>query len=303
MALEAIQQIKKQYNVWAKYVELFSQQINRQKQDYRLKEDEKALECLDQEIPSLYKAIKFEFLPDPISGDIDAPICLILNNPGVAEIDPYNYCNVGQKTKQQVKNDLQKRNINVKFNIKVKNEKSKLEERRNILLQQYYLNSGTSPYALVPSFNTIELTSNGDRKGPLPKCGSFLWFKALFAKEDIDVARRVAQKVFNLEFFPYHTKSFQTRKYIDFERKHKESDGILFAHSLLRDELIKAFAEDNRIFIVRSRLIREYLIKDLNICECKIAYFKNPRRASLSARNLDGPQNCLDKLFKLLELD
>ena len=300
MISKSILQKLEKINVWAKHAEQFRLQFNQPSQNYRLEEDEDALKCLQREMPSLYDEIHFDYLPDPVSGDIDAPVCLILHNPGVAEIDMYNYCRVDKVAKDKVVRNLPE--YNIEFNFDGEDELRQLENRRNVLLEQYYLKPGTSPYALDSSFDSITLSRKNGGGGRMPRCGSFLWFMALFCKKDIDEARRVARKVFDLEFFPYHTKAFQMGDYIPFEKRNKKL-GHALSHSLLRDELIKAFAKDNRIFVVRSQFVRDYLIHDLQVDPDQIAYFRTPRNASFTAKNLVVSQNSRKRLFEFLELD
>jgi hypothetical protein len=92
------------------------------------------------------------------------------------------------------------------------------------------------------------------------------------------------------------------KAYIEYERVHR-NDGMLVAHSRLRDELIREFAREGRIFAVRSKYVSEYLRNDLGVDPALIITFKSSQRVTFSSKNLTGKSTAtLEKVKSLLEL-
>ena len=250
-------------------------------------EDKDALASLKSDLPHLYNTIRFDLLPDPVSGNIDAPLCMILINPGVAPIDEYNYCSVDKLTKDKVRAEMAAKNHKIAFRFeKSGTESVQLQNRRDVLLKQYLLTPGTVPYSLDESFNTVDLTGPTGRGARL-RCGSFLWTRYLFGiKRDLEKTRKIFARVFDLEFFPYHTENFSVQRYMEWENRQRQLNLPLLAHSTFRDELIGAFAKDDRIFIVRSNFVKDYMIQRLKVKNSRICCFKNPQAAYLTRNNL-----------------
>ena len=227
--------------------------------------------------------------------NIDAPVCVMLINPGYSPIDVYNYSCIDNR-KAVVDAGLKPGNgrkpYNVIFRYSGKEEREMLERRRKVLIDSYSMKPGASFYAFDKSFNTVEVKSlNGGYHSK--KLGSYLWYRALLNK--VPEERRT--QVMDLEFFPYHTENLDAGRMIQLERKHPE---CRMAHGDLRDALIDQFAKEDRIFIARTVDIYHYLVDIRHVPKEKVCQFNSFGNMVISKGNVKGAQATLKKLFGYL---
>ncbi len=293
MPSQEVKKIMEDKNIWAKHAEEFRLQRSK----YVVPEDKNALVALKKFWPELYNRIYFDLIPDPIIGNIDAPVCLILINPGYSPIDVYNYSSISDK-KAVMDAGLtpgpKMTPYNVTFRYEGKEETDMLERRRQVLIDSYYMKPGASFYAFDPSFNTVEVRTLEGRYHP-KKLGSYLWYKALLNK----VPENRRTQVMDLEFFPYHTAHFNVNRLITLEKEHPE---CRMAHSDLRDALIRQFSEEGRLFIARTEDIYKYLLNTIKIRPNQVCKFRSSGNMVISRGNVIAPNESLKKLYNILDI-
>lgn len=206
--------------------------------------------------------IHFEVLPQPFLGDPNAPIWILLLNPGYHVIDRYDhlgYCPLCKKICSKKKN---------------------LHRRQNLLFDQLRFNCQRSFPAFDESFKEsyalMDIRTYGIY-GWWQKClfGSGELSKFLINKNCGEICANVGGKIFALECFPYHSKTFSMSVV-------KKSIYYNFWCKLV------LWAVDNKkYFIIRSEKIRQELLKsNVSLPNDRVVKIKNCRNVSLTEDNL-----------------
>lgn len=141
--------------------------------------------------------LRLHLPPQPFIGNPKAKIWILQYNPGYSErFDDFDYLGL-----ERVESARHKRR-----------HVSRLQERIELICDQYEFKKGAGFYVLDEKFNTFK---NGARDGR----GTYLWYKStyfpaegIFARiGDSDVSRKrfADENLFVIEYLPYHSKKFR----------------------------------------------------------------------------------------------
>lgn len=157
--------------------------------------------------------IKTNIPPQPYIGSPLADIWYIQINPSFSMPDYYDMVSISGDIKAHVVRECGNVNFHGDTN---------LQERQNLLLNQYLLNvDGDYPfYPIAPSFNTLDYNGRN-------ALGMYRWWMrslcvnnrdAIFAdvfqngRSQCEKANELGRRFFVLEFFPYHSKQFRVNR-------------------------------------------------------------------------------------------
>lgn len=222
--------------------------------------------------------VHFEVLPQPFLGDPNAPIWMLLLNPGYHVIDRYDHLGYCPLCKE------------------ICCRKDMLHRRQKLLLDQLQFKC----HRFFPAFD--ESFEESYTLMDSRNCGIYGWWRKccfgadktsgfLMNEEYSEKCSYVGSKIFAIECFPYHSKKFsmgliQKTKYYDFWCRL-----VLWAIS------------NKKYFILRSEKIRQVLLKSkINLPDDRVVKIKNCRNVALTKANLlPDNSNALDRVLELLK--
>ena len=223
--------------------------------------------------------LHLEVLPQPFLGDPNAPIWILLLNPGYHAIDRYDhlgYCPLCKKI--------------------CSSDKSMLYRRQKLLLDQLLFKNQRFFPAFDESFKESYVLLDSKNHG------IYGWYRKSFFGSNKSsnfimdencgkVCSEVGSKIFVLECFPYHSKSFsmsliKKSKYYNFWRN-----------------LVSWAADNKKYFILRSEKIRQVLLEsNINLPNDRVVKIKNCRNVALTEDNLISDElNTLNDVLRILK--
>ena len=222
--------------------------------------------------------LHFEVLPQPFLGDPNAPIWMLLLNPGYHVIDRYDHLGYCPLCKE------------------ICCIKDMLHRRQKLLFDQLQFKchrffpafdeSFKESYALMDSRN----------------CGIYGWWRKccfgadkssgfLMNEKHSEKCSYVGSKIFAIECFPYHSKVFpvwliKKTKYYDFWLS-----------------LVKWAIANKKYFILRSEKIRQVLSESkVNLPDDKVVKIRNCRNVALTKGNLIADDsNAFNRVLEILK--
>lgn len=240
------------------------------------------------------KRLHQELLPQPFQGNPNAPIWVLLLNPGYSDMDRYDHlglCPSCNKNLAALKNNSQHDVFDYG-----RNKGRALQKRQNALLRQLRFENECSFSLLDNAFNTLKHMCEWDLRG-----GYRWWQKVLFGdkgssefllyefQRERKLEEVIGKKIFALEYFPYHLSNFNhSPKKIGEE------------YRLFWKELVEWGVRAKRKFIVRGKYMDNDL-KILNVNSANSVHFKNHRNVVLTRANLDGDKNVIDAIVNCLK--
>lgn len=241
------------------------------------------------------KRLHLELLPQPFQGNPRAPIWLLMLNPSYSNVDRYDHlglCPSCDKNLATMKTNL-KHDVFDCGKSKIK----ALQKRQDLLLRQLRLKKNCQFSILNDVFNTLQHTQEWQGGG-----GYRWWQNVLFGSNGKKVfllpeckveadAKSVGQKLFVLEYCPYHSLDFDAKsfefggEYADFWRK-----------------LIAWAIKTKKKFIVRSKRIDEFLKKAaLTISHNVRLDYSSWRNVALTSDNLKGKESVRKQIHRILK--
>ena len=245
--------------------------------------------------------LHLELLPHPFMGNPNAPIWYLPMNPSYSPIDQYDNLGICPGCGRRLALEASHKGIPSPFCPlsewfdRGRNRMECLVERQEKFLNQLQLPNNPSFAFLEKDFNTL---------GDCPDCpdnGGYRWWnRRLFGTRDSKAeflfantlrdAASVAEKLFVLEPFPYHSKTFKSRYF---------KSSIYFDFWV---RLVKWGIDNEKMFIVRStnKTFNKLIEKE------RIEFNNNNRvglkgqNAALSIKNLDGDRNVIEILKEIV---
>jgi len=223
-------------------------------------------------------ALHLEVLPHPFLGDPNAPIWILLLNPGYHAIDRYDhlgYC---------------------PFCKKICCRKGKLRRRQKLLFDQLQFKCQRFFSAFDAAFKESYTLTD------FRNCGIYRWWQKclwglgessefLINKNCDEICAKVGGKIFALECFPYHSKKFsmsliKKSKYYNFWC-----------------ELVSWAVDNKKYFILRSEKIRQVLSESkVNLPDDRVVKIRNCRNVALTKGNLIADEsNALNQVLRILK--
>lgn len=233
----------------------------------------------------LRKTVYTNVLPQPMTGHPNAPVWLLLLNPGFKAKDYYDHVNVSSKMRQCIIKNGDGRYSDLSFDNPGSEEVSKLEKRQKLLLSNLRLKKWPAPfYLLDESFKT-----GTERSG-----GGFRWWRRHLGLEsgngfferdpDGQSPDIVGRCLFVLEAFPYHSVTFPVGMV-------KEWSNRQTAYFKFWKRLVK-YGFAHREVVIRAQGIRQGALGQLlEFAGLKpsgenVHFFRNVRNVSLSPGNI-----------------
>jgi hypothetical protein len=235
---------------------------------YIAAEDHPDILDLEKDLSGKFK-LNLNLLPEPFVGDKEAPIYLLNLNPGY-----------DKENDEEVKDEKFKKLILANNNEKV--DKS---------YPFYWLNPKIADTAGAKywKFGIKKKTKKKNKKGKTiyttisPRLGKLLEEVAKRQKKhNIDSDMLVSQKIFCIEYFPYHSKNYNINKTVP-------------SQNYSRDLIKKAMEDENRIFIImrKAKEIFGLFQEKLNDLQKKGRVFvcNSPSNPSISEKNIICEKN------------
>lgn len=233
--------------------------------------------------------LHLELLPHPFMGNPNAPIWYLPLNPSYSPVDQYDNLGIcpscGRLLAQEAfcgKNAPSCCQLSECFD-RGRNKMERLVARQKIFLNQLQLSGDSSFAFLEDDFNTL-----GDCTDYLDNGGYRWWSRRLFGARTSKAeflfantqrdAASVAKKLFVLEPFPYHSKTFKSVYF---------KSSIYFGFWV---RLVKWGIDNGKMFIVRStnKTFNKILHEEGIVFGCKSRVGLKGQNASLSRNNLNG---------------
>ena len=237
----------------------------------------------DDDMQDLKKAgndceLHFEVLPQPFLGDPNAPIWMLLLNPGYHVIDRYDHLGYCPLCKE------------------ICCRKDMLHRRQKLLFDQLQFKCHRFFSAFDESFKESYTLMD------IRNCGIYGWWRKccfgadkssgfLMNEKHSEKCSYVGSKIFVIECFPYHSKKFsmsliKKSKYYNYWRG-----------------LVSWAIDNEKYFIIRSEKIRQVqLERDLNLPNDRVVKIKNCRNVALTKGNLISDQShTLNDVLRILK--
>ena len=293
-----------QENPWLSAAEDFTKGPNADGM-YIVEKDKEVLKPLRNNKPDLYRRFRFDILPDPLVGNVCAPVIVLCLNPGYSALDKYNYESVDDQTKHLVQCEYQQKmgKVNAKrrgkgkepvhreirFLFSGEDEKVQLNRRRQLMIESLRLIPGNEPYGLDPSFNSAEIINSSTKQRDAcanTRFGTYNWHRFLFGIGENGIPRFPTKNVFHMEYFPYHSEHLSTNDIDLLERDYP------MAHSAFRNSFLRLRLKEGAYILARTRRLRELLITQFENYRAQIGCFSSDQTASLSEKNIiSGSEN------------
>lgn len=184
-----------------------------------------------------------EIMPQPFIGNPEAPIWILLENPGYSTADIYDLISVEMGRKE-----LMKDNIGPEYIIEndINKEKSFLKDRKELVCKQlmFDFENDSAFYVLRPEFRTIRQVGRTVQ-------GAYNWYKKYFGCKtgyfsgNSCLLKVLSNNIFLMEYIPYHSKRFH-----NFD--------IRFTHNNMWENMIR-HAITEKIIVARNPLILKHI--------------------------------------------
>jgi len=209
-------------------------------------------------------SIRKNVLPQPYIGNPEARVWLLPRNPSYSEMDVYDMVSCGYEDKMAVlksilghdPSDGEFRQLQELF---MRDDKTDLEKRGELMKKQLSFAS-TDFYVLAPEFHTIKKEVNKFRRRVPPCSGSFEWWNHYFLSceksicrligndlENEEKRRKILEKFFVLESFPYHSEKFDKSLYFYQEAVSKVK------HYPFWKKMIEYALQEDKILLCRGK--------------------------------------------------
>ena len=211
-----------------------------------LKEVKLQKECDDYQIQE-------EVLPCPCVGSPEAPIWLLLKNPGMSDWDWYDFVSI-KMGREKIKHELIK---DVRTDYGYADEDEALRKRQQLLVRQlvFDFEGGSKFYVFEDVFKTFDGKSKC-------ACGSYEWYKKnlfpagrFFGCEIGDAKSFASSNLFVLDYHPYHSKSFFEKGMDDIKTPYWDK---LVEYGFAREKLM-IFWGSKVLEKIRNKYEEEYL--------------------------------------------
>lgn len=250
------------------------------------------------------KTVCTNVLPQPMTGHPNAPVWLLLLNPGFCAKDCYDHINVSSKMRQCIVKTGEGRYSDLSFDKPGPEEAAKLEKRQKLILSNLRADKCPAPfYLLDESFKT-----GAERSGD-----GFRWWsrnlglesgKGFFGQDaDGHSPDIVGRCLFVLEAFPYHSVTFpigMVKKWSNRQTAYFKFWKCLVEYGFAHREVVIR-AQGNG----RGALGKLLEFAGLNPSGKNIHFCRNVRNVSFSSGNIESPErirkaihNVLDHLWK-----
>jgi len=172
--------------------------------------------------------------PQPFVGTLRAPIWWLMYNPGYNPIDEYNKASIANGKKMGVVS---------RFTDNQEAEFNAMRERQRLMACQLCFEgeAGREFYLLDESFNTTD-KQEGGYYWYFCKCFGRGSDKYLLTNHNNSQLKVLSDSVFNLEFFPYHSRKYRIGERI----------GSEIAHYAFWLQCVNFAVQNNKILIVRG---------------------------------------------------
>ena len=248
---------------------------------FALDSDIKSLrKCKEQNKGNRKSRLHLELLPQPFQGSPYAPIWILLLNPGYSDMDRYDHLGLCPNCNKNLAME-ETNSLHDVFDYGRK-KGSALRKRQNILLCQLRLKKESSFSLIDEAFNTVKHI----------KCdvgGGYRWWKkVLFGdkgsskfllckfQQRKSLSNEIGKKIFVLEYFPYHSTSFD-RSTIEICSEYKK----------FWTKLVGWGVNHGRKFIIRGKYM-DGALKKLKVDRSNSVRFKSARNVALTPANLEG---------------
>ncbi len=238
-----------------------------------LKDEKKQQKCNDYQILE-------EVLPSPCVGSPDAPIWLMLKNPGMCDWDRYDLVSI-TKGRKKIKRELAK-NVRTEY-VDCADEKDALRKRPQLLVRQlmFDFEQGSKFYVFENVFKTFDGKSKST-------CGSYDWYKKnLFPSGRFlgcatgDARSFASNNLFVLDYHPYHSKLFFEKGMDDIKNPYWDK---LVEYAFAKEKLM-IFWGSKVLEKIRSKYEKDYLNA---VNKWRIVILRGPS-ASCSVKMADFP--------------
>lgn len=263
---------------------------------YYLKSDFDALNVYETKIngKTNYDELRFhtDILPQPFIGNPSAPVWILLKNPGYSSADIYDLKDINEGINAVRSKGGREEQI---LHIDGMDDNEALQKRKTMVINQlgFKFEDDSDFYILRPEFNTMP-----KRKKVL---GGYNWYERYlcsrtgFLREHENDISFLSQKIFILDYIPYHSKKFCHPR------------GVVFQHQRLWENLVKHAIENNKVLVVRGNYLLNKVHQSIGdnhyqtaCAESRIFKF-NGRSASFTRNNISNCGGNVDNYSRLTD--
>ena len=271
--------------------------------DFVLDDDKEFLESTAKgKKQSVLSKLRTKLLPQPMVGHPQAPVWILLLNPGFGEKDYYDHVSVSEKTRRCLMVNAPESYSDKSFDPTGVMSEEKLVQRQELMLSSLRCQTWPAPfYILDKAFKTGSAEVDDgwhwwSKRLRLGK-GTNSFFPQNFCKTG-EEANAVGRSLFVLEAFPYHSKTFPTGMV---EKWAKQGT----AYFKFWKRLVKYGLKHKEIIIRAQRQQRGALVSlldqaGLNALGANVHFVNSVRNVSFTQGNVENHGLILDAINNVL---